>query len=77
MNKHHTHVTHARALLADIVGAPDVYLPRREILTDWLRNFVGRAQVSSYELGDTEADDLGALERFVRGKKVPVAAAAT
>lgn len=69
----HQCVTQARALRADILGAPTVWLPRREILLDWLNGFLGRAEKSRYELGDTEAGDLDALGHFLRKKKVPVA----
>jgi hypothetical protein len=73
MNKHHAHLTHARSLRADILAAPAVWLPRREILLEWLAGFVTRAEAPSYELGETEADDLAALDQFLRKKKIPVA----
>jgi hypothetical protein len=73
MQKHHTHLTHARALRADILAAPAVWLPRREVLLEWLAAFLLRAETSSYVLGDTEADDLAALEQFLRKKKIPLA----
>ncbi len=74
MQKYHEHLTHARALHADILAAPSVWLPRREILLEWLEKFLVRADRPKYELGDTEADDLTALDQFLRKKKVPVAA---
>ena len=75
MQKHSEHFLHARALRADILAAPDIWLPRREILLEWLEGFVGRSETTRYELGPTEAADLTELERFLRKKKVPVAAA--
>ena len=73
MNKHNTHLTHARALRADIVGAPQVWLPRREAVLEWLDSFLLRAAQPKYELGDSEPDDLTALDRFLRQQDVPVA----
>jgi hypothetical protein len=73
MNQHHEHLVHARALRADILAAPNVWLPRREILVDWLDKFLQRVVVPNYELGETEAADLAALDKFLRKKFVPVA----
>lgn len=69
------HLLHANALRADILASPDTWLPRREILLEWLDGFLGRAKGSSYELRETEAADLTALDRFLRKSKVPVAVA--
>jgi len=69
------HVIQARALRADILGAPEVWLPRRETLVDWLDGFLGRADKPSYAMGETEAEDLIALDHFLRRKKVPAIAA--
>ena len=67
------YVTQARSLRTDILEAPTVWLPRREILLDWLNAFLQRAEKPKYELGETEASDLVALDHFLRRKKVPVA----
>lgn len=73
MNKHNEHLVHARALQTDILAAPGVWLPRREILLEWLEKFLQRVAKPSYDLGETEADDLAALDKFLRKKSVPVA----
>lgn len=73
MNSHHEHLVHARALRADILAAPGVWLPRREILLDWLDKFLQRVALANYELGETEAEDLAALDKFLRKRSVPVA----
>jgi hypothetical protein len=73
MQKNKEHVLHARQLLADIVGAPTVWLPRREVVTDWLNQFIARAAQPAFVLGETEAEDLTALDQFLRKKKIPVA----
>jgi len=67
------HLIHARSLQADILAAPDVWLPRREILLEWLKSFLLRASGTKYEIDAGEAADLRALEQFLRRKKVPVA----
>jgi hypothetical protein len=69
----HEHLVHARALRADIIAAPAVWLPRRDILVDWLDGFLKRVTAPKYELGETEAADLAALDKFLRKKSVPVA----
>lgn len=73
MNNNSEHLIHARAMQADILAAPNVWLPRREILLEWLTAFVARAAAPRYELGESEASDLSALDRFLRKLKVPVA----
>ena len=73
MNQHHEHVVHARALRADILAAPGVWLPRREILLDWLDGFLQRVNETNYKLGETETADLVALDKFLRKRSVPVA----
>lgn len=73
MNSHHPHLVHARALRADILAAPGVWLPRRDILLEWLNQFLERAAGANYELGETEAADLVALDTFLRKRSVPVA----
>jgi hypothetical protein len=75
MNPQNENVSRAQAMRDEINAAPDVWLPRREILLDWLNAFVQRAEKPSYELGETEAADLTALDRFLRRKRVPVAPA--
>jgi putative SOS response-associated peptidase YedK len=70
------HVTHARALLADIHHSPDILLPRRETLTDWLDAFLVRAEAPAYDLQETEAADLIDLDQYLRTLKMPAAAPA-
>ena len=69
------HLLHARTLQADILASPDIWLPRRDDLLQWLNEFMGRAKAPSFELGETEAEDLTTLDHFLRGNNVPVAAA--
>ena len=73
MNQHNEHLLHARALRSDILGAPGVWLPRREILLEWLEKFLQRVAAPNYDLGESEAADLAALDKFLRKRMVPVA----
>jgi hypothetical protein len=73
MHKSNEHLLQARGLRADILAAPEVWLPRREILIEWLDGFLRRTERPNYALGETEASDLKALDQFLRKKKVPVA----
>ena len=75
MNQNKEHLIHARALRAEITGAPEVWLPRRDTLLEWLNAFLLRAEAPKYGLGATEAADLEALALFLRKKKVPLAPA--
>ena len=65
--------TQAKALLADIQGAPTTLIPRREPIVEWLNAFLLRSRQKDYVLGETEADDLIALDQFLRTYDVPVA----
>ena len=72
MHEKNEHLTRARALRADILAAPDVWLPRRENILSWLDSLLARSGES--EADDTTAADLAALDQFLRKKAVPVAA---
>jgi hypothetical protein len=73
MNKNNEQLIRARALRADILGAPAVWLPRRETMLLWLDSFLKRAESAKYVPGETESADLAALDQFLRKKKLPVA----
>ena len=68
--------THAKSLLAGIQGAPETYLPRREIIVDWLNGYLLRSDRRGYVVDPTEADDLIQLDKFLRTHQVPIAARA-
>jgi hypothetical protein len=74
MTQSKNHLLHARSLRSDILAAPAVWLPRREVLLQWLDGFLLRARAPAYALEETEAADLEALDLFLRGKEIPVAA---
>lgn len=73
MQKPHDYILQARALRADLLGAPDVWVPRRDVLLDWLNAFLRRAEKPRYTPAESEVTDLAALDQFLRRKKVPVA----
>lgn len=75
MNTNREHLRHARALRDDILAAPSIWIPRRAVLLEWLDGFVRRAEVPAYDLGESEAEDLTALDRFLRTSNVPSLAA--
>ena len=63
--------THAQAMQAEIQGAPEIVIPRRQPILDWLKEFLLRSDNKGYVLGETEADDLTSLELFLREYGVP------
>lgn len=65
------HMLHARALRADLLANPAVWLPRREVLLEWLVELLARAQDPQYVFTSTETDDLVAIDRFLRANDVP------
>jgi hypothetical protein len=69
-----TNQAHARSLLADIQHAPQIALPRRETLVDWLNAYLVRAERRGYVDVRAETDDLVALDKFLRSAQIPVAA---
>ncbi|ACB76828.1 hypothetical protein [Opitutus terrae] len=69
------HVLHARALRADLLASPTVWVPRREVLLDWLAELLARAQDPHYVFDATAMKDLDAVDRFLRDNKVPTAPA--
>jgi len=70
------HQAHARTLLADMAGAPTSHLPRRATLVDWLNDYLSRASENGYVTNLAEADDLIALDRFLRAHEVPACSSA-
>ena len=65
--------THARSLLADIEGASDTLIPRRETIVEWLKDYLYRSHRRGYVVELAETDDLVALDAFLRSQQVPAA----
>lgn len=56
----------ARGLLAAIQASISVFFPRRDPIVAWLNSFISRSTQKGFILGETEADDLTELEKFLR-----------
>ena len=74
MHKNNPQLIQARALRSDLIAAPGVWLPRREIVLGWLNELVTRGETPRYQPEETDAADLGALEQFMRDHHIPIAA---
>lgn len=73
MHKYQEQLTHAHSLRTAILAAPEIWLPRRAVLLDWLDGFLSRVVSTEYELSRGDTTDLNALDGFLRKRKVPVA----
>jgi hypothetical protein len=73
MQKNNEQLVQARGLRADILAAPTVWLPRRDIIVEWLNTFLLRAATPGAALEESDVSDLVALDRFLRKQHVPVA----
>jgi hypothetical protein len=68
-----THHTQAKALLHDIASAPVTAIPRRDTIIAWLETYLARTSEKGHITSDAEANDLIALDQFLRTYAVPVA----
>lgn len=73
MHKNQEQLTHAHALRTAILAAPEIWLPRRVILLEWLDSFLARVASTEYELSRDDTTDLNALDGFLRKRRVPLA----
>jgi hypothetical protein len=62
---------YAASLLDDIRTAAKTGLPRREVLLDWLDDFLERTKRRGFEMEQAEVDDLIALDQFVHRNGIP------
>ena len=60
-----TYQVFAVSLLADLQAAAKIGVPRREVLIDWLDDFLVRSKRRGFEMEQAEVDDLIALDEFV------------
>jgi len=65
------HQTYASSLLHDITAASADQLPRREILLDWLADFLRRTAAQGYAVAANDVENLVALDKFVRVNRIP------
>ncbi len=68
-----TNQAHARSLLDNIHGVPDIAFPRRDTIVEWLKAYLGETQRKGHVETQEETENLAALERFLRVQKVPAA----
>jgi hypothetical protein len=62
---------YATSLHADIKAAINDGLPRREVLLDWLDEFLLRAKKRNFQMEQADVDNLTALDQFVRFNRIP------
>ncbi|MFI5335886.1 MAG: hypothetical protein ACHQ5A_03835 [Opitutales bacterium] len=68
------HQAHATALLTDLHAGAGLFLPRREDIELWLRDFLRRAAAKGYHVDEGDAENLQALDRYVRANLTPAVA---
>ncbi len=66
-----TYQTYATSLRDDIKSATTAGLPRRDVLLDWLDEFLLRAKKRDFEMQQTDVENLNALDQFVRFNGIP------
>jgi hypothetical protein len=66
-----TYQAYAASLYADIHAVVKDGLPRREVLLDWLDDFLLRAKKRGFQMAPADVNDLMALDQFVRINKIP------
>jgi hypothetical protein len=69
-----TYQVYATSLHNDIEAAANNGLPRREVLLEWLDDFLLRAKKRSFQMEQTDVDNLTALDQFVRFSGIPATA---
>ncbi len=66
-----TYQEYATSLYTDIHAVVKDGLPRREVLLDWLDDFLLRAKKRGFQMVQADVDDLTALDQFVRINRIP------
>jgi hypothetical protein len=68
---------YATSLLADVRAAAKNTLPRREDVLTWLADFLARCDRKGYHTQPAEAENLSAIDDFLRASQVPFTVRAT
>ncbi|HZL46762.1 MAG TPA: hypothetical protein VFC28_11085 [Opitutaceae bacterium] len=76
MTESSNYQTYATSLLADFRALNKGDVPRQEVLTDWLEDFLLRARRHAFTIGPTDVENLNALDDFVRLNRIPATARA-
>lgn len=71
MSELNEYLAHARSLQREILGAPEVWLPRRAVLLEWLENFLRQAAAPGFRPPGVDAANLDALDHFLRQQHIP------
>jgi hypothetical protein len=66
-----TYQVYAVSLLADLQATAKDGVPRREVLLDWLDDFLVRTKKRGFEMAQAEVDNLIALDEFVHRNGIP------
>ena len=66
-----TYQVYATSLHADIHAVVKDGLPRREVLLDWLDDFLLRAKKRGFQMEQAEVNNLIALDQFVHMNGIP------
>jgi hypothetical protein len=66
-----TYQMYAMSLLADLQAVAKNSVPRREVLLDWLDDFLERTKKREFQMKQAEVDDLIALDQFVHRNGIP------
>jgi len=66
-----TYQAYASSLHADIKAAVNDGLPRREVLLEWLDDFLVRTKKRHFEIEQADVENLTALDQFVRFNRIP------
>ncbi|MFA5056995.1 MAG: hypothetical protein WC485_02685 [Opitutaceae bacterium] len=74
MTESTTYQTYATSLLADFQAVAVNSVPRQEIITDWLTDFLLRSKKRGFQMGPSEVADLTAVDRFLRVNKISATA---
>ncbi|MDD2762626.1 MAG: hypothetical protein PHE83_01475 [Opitutaceae bacterium] len=69
-----TSQTYATSLLADFQAVATKSVPRQEVITDWLADFLLRSKKRGFQMEQSDVDDLTAVDRFLRVNKIPATA---
>lgn len=71
-----TYQVYAASLLADLQAAAKNSVPRREVLLDWIDDFLERTKKRGFQMEQAEVEDLIALDEFVHRNGIPATARA-
>ena len=66
-----TYQEYATSLHTDIHAVVKDGIPRREVLLDWLDDFLLRAKKRGFQMEQAEVDNLIALDQFVHMNGIP------